>query len=160
MAGSPDQLILNLDFSPELHYAENLAVNASLSRLREGTIAPEEDGSLSRSVTLYHPELMRVRRLKLTGLVEIDGFVIMRGDVSRGLLVAGYQLDRFDQFQGYLPALKLPRAVNQKTFINPGQRRSAPDLRSAAWEISTARKLTPDWFDRFVTERAYLGVKI
>jgi hypothetical protein len=169
------QTELGLDFTPELIAAENSVARACLTRLRpvrQSDFQVEEDGTLSRAVTLWSPTTLRLRRVKERGLVVVsvsddpraETALMKKGDTSEGLTVVGFQLDKLGQFQGYIPALRLPRTISERTRIGTLNRRDPfkliDELRVAAREIWTSKKVDPTQFDRLYGENPYVGAKI
>lgn len=136
-------------------------VSIAMRRLRkEGELVAEEDGSLSRVLTLESPEAHRVRRLKLTNIVKIGDFEFLTRLSEKGLLVAGYQLDEFGLFQGYLSSLRLPKFTTDKSGLLHLSGMNPIALRATAKEIQNARRAYPYMFDQYREANPYLGINI
>lgn len=175
MSTLPEQRRLGLDFSPEVIAAENLVVKACLDRLshvRRSDFVIEEDGTMSRSVTLWSPDTRRLRRVKEFGLVEVaipddpaaNVAIMKKGDTSKGLSAVGFQLDEHGLFHGYVSALKLPRTFNDRTRIGTLNRgdwqQLSSGLRESAAEIWTSRRVDPAHFDQLYRVNPYVGARI
>ena len=146
----------------EIRTAGNAIVKESLGRLKnQGENIEEEDGSVSRVVTIFSPEAQRIRRIKSTGLVRYGDFTLMKGDPTRPrLLIAGFQLDEHMQFQEYLTGLRLGAVPNDTRSLLALSGMNPVALRISASEIRSARKVSPYMFDQVLKNNPYVGVKI